>query len=144
MSAMYMEPFRAYHFKLEIQGIEAGLFTECTGIGARVETIPYRSGGEGQRVHKLVGNVDYDPVILRYGLTAHRALWDWMKDSLRGVVERRPLSLIYLQPDGVTEQARYNLFEAWPSRWRAAPLDAMERQVAIAEIEVEYEYMEQS
>ncbi len=83
------EPYRAYHFKLEIEGIVAAHFTECSGLTARVETIPYRAGGEGQTVHQLAGQVNYAPVELRYGVTPSPSLWQWMQASMRGHAVRK-------------------------------------------------------
>ena len=144
MSATYVEPFRAYHFNIEIEGVVAAQFTQCTGVSARVERIAYRSGNEGQSVHQLAGNVDYDPLVLRYGVTADVGLWQWMKASLDGTVVRKPISIIHLSPDGMTEQSRYNLFESWPCEWRAAPLDAMSREVAIETLTIVYEKLERA
>lgn len=144
MSATYVEPFRAYHFSLEIEGVTAAQFVECSGLSARVERIAYRSGGEGQTVHQLVGNVDYAPMMLRYGVTADAALWQWMQQSLRGQVVRKAISVVYLATDGQAEQGRYNLYEAWPCEWRAAPLDSMAREVAIETLSITYESLERA
>jgi phage tail-like protein len=127
----YAEPYRAYHFKLEVEGIVAAHFTECHGLAVRVAPIAYRAGGEGDTVHQLPGPVEYAPVVLRYGVTGSPSLWEWMRASMRGHVVRKNVSLLYLDPDGVTELSRYNLYEAWPCEWRAAELDSLSREVAI-------------
>lgn len=138
------EPYRNYHFKLEIEGIVAAHFTEFSGLAARVEHIPYRAGGEGQTVHQLAGQVHYPPVELRYGVTASPSLWQWMQASLRGHAIRKNVSLLYLDPDGVTELTRYNLYEAWPCEWRAAELDALSREVAIETLVLAIESIDRS
>ena len=43
----WVDPFRAYNFKLEILGITEGHFTECGGLEAKVDVISYRQGGIG-------------------------------------------------------------------------------------------------
>ena len=55
----FKDPYGAYHFKLVIQGVTEGHFTECSGLGVRVEAIKYREGGTSQVVHRLPGRVDY-------------------------------------------------------------------------------------
>ncbi len=46
-----VDPYRAYNFKLEIQGVTEGHFTECSGLGVKVQAIAYREGGTSQVVH---------------------------------------------------------------------------------------------
>jgi phage tail-like protein len=140
----FTEPFRAYNFKLEIQGVTQGHFTECTGMGVRVQPIKYREGGNSQVVHSLPGPVDYAPVTLRYGLTSSRELWDWFMQTVRGTVERRNVSIILLAADGTTEVVRWNLIGAWPSDWRGILLDAMGREAAIETLTLEYETLDRS
>lgn len=144
MSATYVEPNRAYHFGVEIEGVAAAQFVQCSGPGVRVDRIAYRSGNEGQTVHQLSGNIEYEPIVLRYGVTADASLWQWLQQSVRGTAMRKAISVIHLAPDGITEQSRYNLFEAWPCEWRAAPLDALEREVAIESMTITYENLERA
>jgi phage tail-like protein len=138
------EPFRAYHFKLEVEGVIAAHFTQCSGLAVRVNTIAYRAGGEGQVVHQLPGPVDYAPLVCRYGVTDSADLWKWMQASMRGHVARKHLSVLYLDSDGVTELKRYNLYEAWPCEWHAAPLDSLDRQVAIETLAITYESIDRA
>ena len=133
------EPFRAYNFKLEINGVIQGHFAECSGLGVKVQSISYREAGERQIVHRLPGQVEYSDVTLRYGLTQSRELWDWFLTSMSGNVDRRGVSIVMLDGDGWTELTRWNLEQAWPSEWRGAPLAAMENGVAIETITLVFE-----
>ena len=42
------DPYRAYNFKLIIQGVTEGHFTECTGLTVKVDAIKYREAGNNQ------------------------------------------------------------------------------------------------
>ena len=42
---VWIDPYRAYNFKLVIQGVTMGHFTECTGLGVRVQALRYQEGG---------------------------------------------------------------------------------------------------
>jgi phage tail-like protein len=128
---MSEDPYRAYNFKLEIEGVTQGHFTECSGLGAKVEAIRYREAGNSQVVNHIPGFVEYTPVTLRYGLTDSQELWNWFMSAARGQVERRNISLVLLDADGTTEVARWNLNNAWVSEWQAAPLDALRHEIAI-------------
>jgi hypothetical protein len=55
----WTDPYRAYNFKLEIQGVTEGHFTECGGLGVKVDVISYREGGNSQVIHRLPGQVSY-------------------------------------------------------------------------------------
>jgi phage tail-like protein len=139
-----VDPYRAYNFKLEIQGVTEGHFTECTGLGVKVSDIKYREGGVNQIVRRLPGHVDYADVTLRYGLTSSAELWNWFMTSVNGKVERRNVSIVMLAPDGVTEALRWNLIAAWPSEWRGAPLDAMAQEAAIESLTLVFESLDRS
>jgi phage tail-like protein len=138
----FTEPFRAYNFKLVINGVTEGHFTECSDLAVRVQTIKYREAGQNQIVHSLGGPVEYADVILRYGLTTSRELWEWMMKSVAGTVERRNVSIVMLDSGGVTESMRWNLIEAWPCEWRGAPLDALARTVAIETLRLTFNRLE--
>jgi phage tail-like protein len=138
----WVDPYRAYNFKLEIQGVTEGHFTECGGIGIRVDAVRYREGGLSQVVHRLPGQVDYADITLRYGLTSSTELWDWFMTAVQGKVERRNVSIVMLGSDGVTEALRWNLIDAWPSEWRGAPLDALGREVAIESLTLVFETLQ--
>jgi phage tail-like protein len=136
------EPLRAYNFKLVINGVTEGHFTECSGLGIKVHTIKYREAGQIGGVRSLAGPVEYADVVLRYGLTNSRELWEWLMRSVEGNAERRNVSIIMLDSAGVNEVMRWNLLNAWPNEWHGAPLDALERTVAIETLRLTFDRME--
>jgi phage tail-like protein len=137
-----VDPYRAYNFKLEIQGVTEGHFTECSEMGIWVEAIPYREGGVGQVVHRLPGRVEYADIRLRYGLTSSAELWQWFMSAVKGKVERRNVSIVMLDGDGATEVLRWNLINAWVREWRGALLDALGREAAIESVTLVFETLE--
>jgi phage tail-like protein len=136
------DPYRNYNFKLEIQGVTQGHFTQCSTIGARVQALSYREGGLQQVVRRLPGQVEYGDVTLRYGLTSSNELWLWFLTAVKGTVERKNVSVIMLAADGSTEVMRWNLVNVWPREWRGAPLDALGQEVAIESLTLVYETLE--
>jgi len=127
----YIDPFRAFNFKLEIGGITEGHFTEVIGLGAKVTPISYREAGNSQVVHYVPGRVEYSEVTLRYGVTRSRELFDWFKTGVVGHVLRKNLSIVLFDADGTTEVMRWNLVNAWATEWRGSVLDAHSQEVAI-------------
>jgi phage tail-like protein len=141
---VFKDPYGAYNFKLVIQGVTEGHFTQCTGLGVRIEAIEYREGGTSQVVHQLAGPLRVAPVTLFYGLTASKELWLWLDSAVKGAVQRRNVSIIVLAQDGATEAVRFNLLNAWPTSWSGAPLDALGNEVAIEQLTLVYETLERA
>lgn len=141
---VFNDPYRAYNFKLEIQGVTEGHFTACTGLGIKVQVIKYREGGTSQVVHCIPGPVEYADITLRYGLTSSREIWDWLLTAVEGRVERKNVSILMLDSTGVNEVMRWDLINAWPAEWRGAPLDAQSREVAIETLTLVYETLQRA
>ncbi|HKV88847.1 MAG TPA: phage tail protein [Candidatus Dormibacteraeota bacterium] len=139
-----VDPYRAYNFKLEIGGITEGHFTACSGLGVRVAAIKYREGGSKGSVLNVPGLAEYADITLSYGLTSSRQLWDWMMASVDGKVQRKNVSILLLDADGVTEVTRWDLVAAWPSAWHGAPLDTMAREVAIESLTLVFESLQRT
>ncbi len=135
----WVDPYRAYNFKLLINNITNGHFTEVTGLGVHVERISYREAGNNSIVRAIPGRVTYPPVCLRFGLTSTGEMWDWLLTAVNGVVNRRNVSIVMLDPAGSTEVLRWNLLNAWPQEWSGAPLDAMSRELAIETLTLAHE-----
>jgi phage tail-like protein len=135
----WVDPFRAYHFKLLINNVTNGHFTEVSGLGVQVERISYREAGNNSIVRAIPGRVTYPSVVLRYGLTSEADLWDWLLTAVEGRVNRRNVSIVMLDSAGATEVLRWNLINAWPQEWLGAPLDAMSRELAIESLVLAHE-----
>jgi len=135
----WVDPLRSYNFKLLINGVTEGHFTEVTGLGVQVERISYREAGNNAVVRAIPGRVTYASVTLRYGLTSSHELWDWLMTAVEGRVSRRNVSIVMLDSSGTTEVLRWNLINAWPQEWYGAPLDAMSRELAIETLVLAHE-----
>jgi phage tail-like protein len=140
----YQDPFRGYNFRLEIMNATAGHFIECSGINAKVEPISYRESGNNQIVHRLPGKVTYEEVELKYGLTDNTLIWDWFENGLKGVVDRRNVSIILLDSKGSIEEMRWNLINAWPTEWRSARLNTLGGETAVEYLKLIFESVERS
>jgi phage tail-like protein len=137
------DPYRAYNFKLQIQGVTEGHFTECSGLNARVRSIAYREAGT-EIVRKLPGPVEYGDITLRYGLTRSAELWNWFMNVVKGKLERKNISIIMLDNDGVTTAMQWNLVDAWPSGWDGASFNAQGQEAAIESLTITFETLERA
>jgi phage tail-like protein len=135
----WVDPLRAYNFRLLINNVTEGHFTEVSGLGVRVERISYREAGNNSVIRAIPGRVTYPPVTLRYGLTSSPELWEWLMTAVEGRVSRRNASIVMLDASGSSEVLRWNLLNAWPEEWLGAPLDAMSRELAIETLVLAHE-----
>ena len=132
------EMYRNYNFLLRIDTGEVR-FTECIGLGMRIEPIRYRESGLPSVVRALPGPVAYSEVILRYGLTDSLELWNWLKATAEGNVQRRNVTIVQLSNDGAAQRVNWNLLGAWPCQWSGVPFDALGREAAIEEVRLAFD-----
>jgi phage tail-like protein len=134
-----IDPYRNFNFVVEIDGIQQAGFTDCSGFGANTDPIEYREGGKNTTLHKLPGQTKYPNIVLKWGLTDSRELYDWYGDVVRGKVRRANGSIVVYDVDGVTEKTRWNFFNAWPTKWDGPDFSAKGTDVAIETLELAHE-----
>lgn len=130
----------AHNFKLEIDGVISGGFKEITGIGQEVEVITFKDGDDPTE-HKRAGKAKVSNIIIRKGQVNDHTLLDWFKEVVAGKTNRKSVSILYLDREG-KEVYRYNLYEAWPCRWKAPELNSQGDNHAVEEIEFVAERIE--
>lgn len=137
------DPYKNFRFLLEIDSIVQAGFAECSGFGSEVEVVEYREGGDAATVRKLPGKTTYPDITLRWGSTDSTELQDWHTAAVNGAIERKNGSVVLLDDAGA-EVARWNFFEAWPSKWEGPELDAKGTDVAIEALTVACERVERA
>jgi phage tail-like protein len=142
MAVGRVDPYKNFRFLVEIDGIVQAGFAECSGFGSNVEVIEYREGGEPKRVRKLPGKASYPDVVLKWGVTDSRELYDWHLAAVNGPIQRKNGSII-LQDDLGQEKMRWNFYSAWPSKWDGPDFNAKGNDVAISTLTVSCEMLEQ-
>lgn len=116
---------------------------ECSGLGSHIEVVEYREGQEPPVVRKIPGRVTYPDIVLKWGVTASRQLYDWHLAIIKGQLQRQNGSVILRAADG-TDMVRWNFFGAWPSKWDGPTLNAMSNGVAIESLTITCEGQEQA
>ena len=135
------DPFSAQHFRVEISGLTAAGFVSCSGLAAETEVIDYRLGNDKAPMRKLPGIHKFANVTLKRGYTADRQLWDWYKGVLDGSVQRRSISIV-LMDDAGTDLLRWNVHNAWPTKYEGPTLNASGNDIAMETIELAHEGFE--
>ena len=129
------DPYLATHFFVEIDGIDQGGFSDCSGLEAKTDVFEYEEGGLNDHKHKLPGRTSYTNVTLKWGVTDSNALWDWYQKVIQGKFERKDVSIVQYSPDQ-TEIRRWNLREAYPVRWAGPTFNACNAAVSIESLEL--------
>jgi phage tail-like protein len=132
------DPFHGFNFLVEIDGFARFAFRECSGLDSSQAPVDYREGDEPLRVRKLPGLNTYSPISLKRGITLDPDMWDWRRKASEGKVERRNVSIV-LMDDTQKEAARWNLSDAWPSKWTGPSFNATSNEVAIESLELVHE-----
>ena len=127
------------NFKVEIDGIDYGNFISVTGLGGTAEILD-DIGGMDKNARKVPANIKYEVVSLARNCDPKNSvLRDWWKTVERGDPERKAVSVVLFDRDGVTEIARRNLFECVPCGWDISDLGTAETGVMTEVISVVYE-----
>ena len=132
------DPYRAYNFKVEIDGIIQAGFQECGGLDSSTDPIDYREGTDPNHVRKLPGLTKVSPITLKRGITDSSELWNWRQTVVNGRAERRNCSIVLLDDTG-SEVLRWNVREAWPSKWTGPALNSTGNAIAVESLELTHE-----
>ena len=84
------DPYAAFNFLVEIEGLIIGGFSEVSGLQVETAVEDYQEGGQNEYVHKLPGPARYPSnLILKRGLTDIETLWTWHQEVIAGTIERK-------------------------------------------------------
>jgi len=134
------DPYGAFNFLVEIDGVAAAGFSECAGLSAETDVIEYREGGD-VAVRKLIGLTRYSCITLKRGLTGDMSLWHWRRNIIAGTNDRRNGAIVLLNSDR-QEVARWVFRRGWPSKWEGPIFRAKTNDVAIETLEITHEGIE--
>jgi len=136
-----VDPYGNFNFLVEIDGITRAAFHEVTGFDSTIDVIDHREGGENTTLRKLPGMTKYSNVVLKWGITDDRQIYDWHRQAVRGEVARKNGSIVLLDRQG-QEKVRWNFVNAWPSKYDAPDFNAEGNDVAIETLELAHEGLE--
>ncbi len=136
------DPFRAFNFVVEIDGVPVGAFAEVSGLESETEVVEYRTGdSKVTSTLKLPGLTKYANVVLKRGLTRDLSLWQWRKTVVDGQTDRRDGTIVLLAEDR-TPALRWRFRNGWPCKWEGPALNAKASEIAIETLEIAHEGLE--
>ena len=133
-------PYGKFRYKVEIDGMEAGGFSEVSGFNASIEMIEYREGDMVQTSLKIPGLKKYDNITLKQGVTSSKVLYDWIIAGVNGPVDRKTITISLLDDEENTA-ASWQVINAWPVKYTAPDFNAKSSEIAIESLEIAHEGM---
>jgi phage tail-like protein len=133
------DPYRAYNFLVDIDGVAVAGFREVSGLSGDGEVISYREGTDKVlTVRKLPGLRRFSNLTLRTGMTTSRLLWRWRLTTLRGATDRHNGSIL-LRDEQQRTVAEWRFENGWIMRYEGPTLNATANEVAIETVEIAHE-----
>jgi phage tail-like protein len=142
VAAFGLNYITANRFYVGIENSISASFTECQGLGVKVQYERYAEGGVNDQQRIFLGQPEFSDVTLRRGMTDDLVFWNWasqvMKPNPQKAVERRDVNISLFNPAGETMQC-WTLIGAVPVGWNAPTFSADATTVAIEDLTLIYE-----
>lgn len=142
MPGTLQDPALSSWFGIEFQGAVSGVFQECTGLGSENEVVESKgSSPEGKFViKKIPGNLKWNAITLKRGLTKEMDMWKWREMVEKGMIsEARKNGTITMYDYKGEPVAKWDFVNAWPSKLTGPAVDAKQDAVAIEELQIVHE-----
>lgn len=133
-------PHGKFRYKVEIDGLEAGGFSEASGFDASIDVIEYREGDMVQTPMKVPGLKKYGNITLKQGVADSMVMYEWMIAGVEGEVERKTITITILD-ETETAAASWQVINAWPTKYTAPDFNATASEIAIETMEIAHEGM---
>ena len=134
-----MQPYRNFRFRLEIDGLEAGGFSEVSGFDATFDVVEYRQGDDASITpRKLPGLIKYGNITLKWGSSESMVLYEWLMDIQSGTIEQKTVTITALDEEG-NPAASWRVINAWPVKYTAPDFNALGSEIALETLEIAHE-----
>ena len=138
---------KQYKFQIECDKLTDTRFQKCGQIEREIEVVEINEGGSLYAL-KDAGRLKFSTVSLTRGLTAgNNDLETWFNsaaaagDDIGGIGDsyKANVDIVNLKRDN-SPGLRWRLFNAWPSKLTVGEWDASSSEIAVAELELSYDY----
>jgi phage tail-like protein len=130
------DPYRSFNFIVELDGVVLGGFAEVSGLSAEVSAASHRAGTDtvaGGR--RIPGLHKYANVTLKRGVVNDAAFQQW---RAAGPAARHRATLVVYDA-AHRPLRRWQVVNAWISKYESPPLNARGNDVAIDSLELAHE-----
>lgn len=124
-----LDPYAAYNFLIEIEGIITGGFSEVTGLDIETEVEYIKEGGANDIEYKLPKGTKYSNITLKRGITDFDLIWRWYDDVINGKIKRKD-GLIFLCNQTGSPLVTWGFVDAYPIKLDGPSLNATTNTIA--------------
>src|SRR6266852_3923705 len=133
------DPYRAFNFQLQIDGVPLGAFSEVSGLTADGDSVDYREGTDLQpNVRKLACLRKFPNIVCKRGKTHDNSLWSWYNNIVNGQADRRNVTIV-LMNEARQPVLRWHAENAWVNKIEGPALKASGNEVAMESVELVHE-----
>jgi len=138
------DPYSGYNFLVTVNGVSddgtavKGSFNEASGLETEVPAIEYRNGSEDITLRKIPGLKKFTNITLKRGMTGDLAFWNWIREAMKGNVQRADGSIVMLD-ENRQEVMRWNFLRGWPCKWTGPGFNAANNEIAMETLEICHE-----
>jgi phage tail-like protein len=133
-----MDPWPAFNFAVEIEGLLVGGFSEVSGLQSSIAYTDVPEGGVNDFLRKVPGQVTHANLVLKHGLTGISTLWDWYYNTCAGIIQRKNGTIALLDQRQVPVMW-WNFRNALPLSWSGPTFHAASDEVAFEALELVHE-----
>lgn len=136
------DPVPAFRFTVRFDDFPPGGFTDVTGLQMEAEVQDFREGGRNGNTLKFVTRVKQSANLVCKRGIVDKNLWDWFQEIARGTMRFRNGSVIVHDDSGTNDLLEYHVLQAFPVKWSASDLGAMQNAVAVETVEFAHQGVE--
>ncbi len=136
--------YPGFHFQVEFISADFGTndsrFQTIGGLEVSMETETINEGGENRFEYILPTKTSYGTLSLKRGMMRNSDLIDWCNRTMQ-TLEIKPVDiLITLLNEKHEAVMSWNIFHAWPKKWSVSDFNAMNNELTIETLDLQYLY----
>jgi phage tail-like protein len=130
------DPYRGFNFRVEIDGITVGSFSDVSGLSSDGDVVEYRNGDDVPlHVRKLTGLRKFSNITLKRGYTDNRELWNWRNNIVNGTPDRRHGAIVLMDEER-KDMLRWEFEGGWIHKIDGPTFNAKGNDVTIESLEI--------
>ncbi len=146
-NALQSYPPVGFYFKIQIDKMpdSDSDFQEVSGLSMSLELQAVKEGGENRFTHQLPLPAKAEPLVLKRALKVSSPLMDWCRKAIEEF-SFKPCNLHVFLLDTETGGAEpkplvaWHIVHAYPVKWEISGFNAMNNDLAIETIQLNYNY----
>ena len=131
-----VDPYFGFRFRIVIQGVIEGGFTELSGLQATTQVEPFVEGGLNSFTRKLPKETTFENLVLKKGLADANVLWQWHRKVILNDFKRANIQIVLLKGNSEETAHQWNFSDAYPVKWTGPEFKADGNTVAFETVEL--------